>query len=112
VKANIPMPKMGKDMEGATLVEWCRQPGDRVERGQLLARATYKVGGSEAWLRMVATIGIEAIGPGVVEGLLASIDGLSVAPEGTFIAAGEIIAQVDYDGDVEPPGYDVSISID
>ena len=32
------MPSLGADMEAGTLVAWRKQPGDRVERGEIIDR--------------------------------------------------------------------------
>src|SRR5512137_2084993 len=31
------MPKLGADMTRGKLIEWCKKPGDRIERGEPLA---------------------------------------------------------------------------
>ena len=35
--ADFVMPILGADMEAGTLVAWRKQPGDRVERGEIVA---------------------------------------------------------------------------
>ncbi|MEY9323599.1 biotin/lipoyl-containing protein [Sinorhizobium fredii] len=41
------MPSLGADMEAATLVEWFKAPGDRVERGDIIALVETQKGAIE-----------------------------------------------------------------
>lgn len=70
------MPSLGAEMESAVLVEWYVKPGDRVERGDIVAVVeTYK-----------GAIEIEVFEPGVVEEL--------VAEEGTRVPVGGRLARI------------------
>jgi pyruvate/2-oxoglutarate dehydrogenase complex dihydrolipoamide acyltransferase (E2) component len=35
--AEFVMPTLGADMEAGTLVKWCKQPGEQIERGDIIA---------------------------------------------------------------------------
>ncbi|MEY9626330.1 biotin/lipoyl-containing protein [Sinorhizobium fredii] len=41
------MPSLGADMEAGTLVEWFKQPGDRVQRGDVIALVETQKGAIE-----------------------------------------------------------------
>jgi pyruvate dehydrogenase E2 component (dihydrolipoamide acetyltransferase) len=68
------MPSLGADMEAGTLVEWLKQPGDRVARGDIIAIVDTQKGAIE----------VEVFEDGVVERLLVA-PGQQV-PVGTMLA--------------------------
>jgi pyruvate dehydrogenase E2 component (dihydrolipoamide acetyltransferase) len=76
---DVRMPKLSDSMEEATILEWLRQPGDRVVRGEPLVEVETDK----------ATIVYEA----EVDGLLAEI----VVAEGASAALGSVIARVAVD---------------
>ncbi|KSV83646.1 dihydrolipoamide acetyltransferase family protein [Sinorhizobium sp. GL28] len=58
------MPSLGADMEAATLVEWFKQPGDRVERGDIIALVETQKGAIEIEVFNEGVIGEQLIQPG------------------------------------------------
>ena len=68
------MPSLGADMEAGTLVEWMKQPGDRVERGEVIAAVETQKGAIE----------IEVFETGVLEKILVEVG--QRAPVGTVLA--------------------------
>jgi len=72
--AEFRMPSLGADMDAGTLVEWHVKPGDRVERGQIIAVVETQKG----------AIDIETFETGVVESLLVAPD--TEVPVGTVLA--------------------------
>jgi pyruvate dehydrogenase E2 component (dihydrolipoamide acetyltransferase) len=68
------MPTLGADMQAGTLIEWRKQPGDRVARGEIIAEVETDKG----------LIEIEVFTPGVIERLL-------VAP-GEQVPVGTVLA--------------------
>jgi pyruvate dehydrogenase E2 component (dihydrolipoamide acetyltransferase) len=78
--ADFRMPSLGADMDEGTLVEWLVAPGDRVQRGQIVAVVdTAK-----------AAIEVEVFVDGVVEQLL--------VPPGTTVSVGTPLARLSGDG--------------
>jgi pyruvate dehydrogenase E2 component (dihydrolipoamide acetyltransferase) len=75
--ADITMPSLGADMDAGTLAEWKVRPGDRVERGTIVALVETQK----------ATMELESFVAGVVAELLIT--------EGTKVAVGTPIARVD-----------------
>ncbi|MBL8709660.1 MAG: 2-oxo acid dehydrogenase subunit E2 [Rhodospirillaceae bacterium] len=76
------MPSLGADMEAGTLVEWLKQPGDRVKRGDLIAVVETQKGAIE----------IEVFEPGTVAELL--------LPVGATVPVGTAMASIREDGAV------------
>ena len=74
------MPTLGADMQAGTLVEWRKQAGDRVARGEIIAEVETDKG----------LIEIEVFTPGVIERLL-------VAP-GEQVPVGTVLAIIREDG--------------
>jgi pyruvate dehydrogenase E2 component (dihydrolipoamide acetyltransferase) len=70
------MPILGADMEAGTLVEWRRQPGERVERGEVIAEVETEKG----------LIEVEVFTSGVIEKIL-------VAP-GEKVPVGTVMALI------------------
>ena len=70
------MPILGADMEAGTLVEWRRRPGERVERGEVIAEVETEKG----------LIEIEVFTSGVVEKIL-------IAP-GEKVPVGTVMALI------------------
>ncbi len=68
------MPSLGADMEAGTLVGWHKQPGDRIERGDLIADVETDKG----------VIGVEAFHGGVLERHVAAVG--ARVPVGTVLA--------------------------
>ena len=71
------MPSLGADMEGGTLVEWLKSPGDAIHRGDIIAVVETVKGAIE----------IECFDDGVLSDVI-------VEP-GTEIAVGEILAHIE-----------------
>jgi pyruvate dehydrogenase E2 component (dihydrolipoamide acetyltransferase) len=78
--ADFVMPILGADMEAGTLVAWRKRPGDRVERGEIVADVETDKGAIE----------VEIFTSGVIERLL-------VAP-GMKVPVGTVLATVREDG--------------
>jgi pyruvate dehydrogenase E2 component (dihydrolipoamide acetyltransferase) len=68
------MPSLGADMEAGTLVEWLKHPGDRVERGDIVAVVETQKGAIE----------VEVFEDGVIERLL--VEPGTTVPVGTPLA--------------------------
>lgn len=68
------MPSLGADMEDGTLVEWMKQPGDRVERGEVIAAVETQKGAIE----------IEAFETGILEQIRVGVG--EKVPVGTVLA--------------------------
>nr|WP_281379299.1 dihydrolipoamide acetyltransferase family protein [Halomonas campaniensis] len=75
------MPSLGADMESGTLVEWLIRPGERVERGQVVAVVETQKG----------AIDVEIWEAGSVERL--------VAEEGQKVPVGEVLAVILAEGE-------------
>lgn len=74
------MPNLGYDMDSGTIAGWCKSPGDRVERGEVLAQIeTDKT-----------TVEMEAL----ASGTLAEI----VHTQGAEVAVGAVIAYLETEG--------------
>jgi pyruvate dehydrogenase E2 component (dihydrolipoamide acetyltransferase) len=71
------MPSLGADMEKGTVVEWLKKPGDRVERGDVVAVVETQKGAFE----------IEAFEQGVLSEVL--------VPVGTEVPVGAVLARID-----------------
>lgn len=78
------MPSLGADMEGGTLVEWLKAPGEHISRGDIIAVVETVKGAIE----------IECFDDGVLEHTL-------VEP-GSAVAVGEVLARITGDGEVGP----------
>lgn len=74
------MPSLGSDMETGTLVEWMVQPGNRVQRGDIIAAVETEKG----------IIEIEVFEDGVIEQL--------VVPPGAQVPVGTMLAIIRSDG--------------
>jgi pyruvate dehydrogenase E2 component (dihydrolipoamide acetyltransferase) len=77
------MPSLGADMEKGTVVEWLKKPGDRVERGDVLAVVETQKGAFEIEVfeqgvlsEILVPVGAEA----PVGAVLARINGMAAAP--------------------------------
>ena len=68
------MPSLGADMEAGTLVEWLKHPGDRVERGDIVAVVETQKGAIE----------VEVFEDGVIDRMLAERG--TTVPVGTPLA--------------------------
>jgi pyruvate dehydrogenase E2 component (dihydrolipoamide acetyltransferase) len=68
------MPSLGSDMEAGTLIEWLKQPGDAVHRGDIVAVVETQKGAIE----------IEIFEDGVIEELLVEVG--QTVPVGTALA--------------------------
>jgi pyruvate dehydrogenase E2 component (dihydrolipoamide acetyltransferase) len=68
------MPSLGADMEAGTLVQWLKQPGDQVKRGDIIAIVDTQKGAIE----------IEVFEDGVIEKILVEPD--TKVPVGTVLA--------------------------
>lgn len=81
------MPSLGADMEGGTLVEWLKSPGDTIHRGDIVAIVETVKGAIE----------IECFDDGVLDDI--------VTKPGAMVAVGEVLAHIK-DGTpeaVQPP---------
>lgn len=76
------MPSLGADMEGGTLVEWFKAPGDHISRGDIMAVVETVKGAIE----------IECFDDGILE--------LILVEPGSEVAVGEVLARLS--GDDEP----------
>ena len=77
------MPSLGADMEKGTVVEWLKKPGDRVERGEVVAVVETQKGAFEVevfeegvLVDILVPVGTEA----PVGAVLARIEGAAAAP--------------------------------
>ncbi len=77
------MPSLGSDMEAGTLVEWLKQPGDEVHRGDIIAVVETQKGAIE----------VEIFEDGVLDGLLVEL--------GTEVPVGAPMAYVRSPGEAE-----------
>ena len=74
------MPNLGYDMETGTIAAWCKSPGDRVERGEVIAQIeTDKT-----------TVEMEALASGTLTEI--------VHQEGDEVAIGAVIAYLESEG--------------
>ena len=81
--SEVVMPQMGADMEEGTVVRWLKQPGDAVERGEIIAEIETDK----------ANVEIEAFDSGTFRTTLAS--------EGDTVSVGTVIALIaDADEDI------------
>ena len=82
------MPSLGADMDEGSVIEWLVGVGDRVERGQVVARVETEK----------SDIDIEIWHPGIVEEI--------IVPPNRTVAVGTVLMRLrsdgDVDGDVEP----------
>ncbi|MFO1082956.1 MAG: dihydrolipoamide acetyltransferase family protein [Reyranellaceae bacterium] len=78
------MPSLGADMEKGTVVEWLKKPGDRIERGDVVAVVETQKGAFE----------IEAFEQGVLNEI--------VVPVGTEAPVGAVLARIDGAAATEP----------
>jgi pyruvate dehydrogenase E2 component (dihydrolipoamide acetyltransferase) len=78
------MPSLGADMEAGTLVEWMKQAGDRVERGEVIAAVETQKGAIE----------IEVFETGVLEKILVEV--------GQRASVGTVLAVIRAEGAGEP----------
>jgi len=72
--ADFTMPILGSDMEAGTLVAWRKHPGDRVERGDIIAEVETEKG----------LIEVEVFTPGILERIV--VDPGTKVPVGTLLA--------------------------
>ena len=78
------MPSLGADMEAGTLVEWMKQPGDPVERGEVIAAVETQKGAIE----------IEVFETGILEKILVDV--------GQQVPVGTVLALIRGEGESEP----------
>lgn len=71
------MPSLGADMEGGTIVEWLKQPGDAVHHGEIIAVVETDKGAIE----------IEVFEDGVLRDIAAAVD--------EYRDVGDVIAQIE-----------------
>ena len=88
------MPSLGADMEAGTLVEWMKRPGDRVERGEVIAAVETQKGAIE----------IESFESGTLEKILVEVG--QRVPVGTALA---MIAGEGAPGAVAPPSAEAVV---
>ena len=82
--AEILMPILGADMTEGTLVAWRKQPGERVQRGDIVAEIEMDKG----------IIEIEAFATGIIEKIL--------IPPGTTVPVGSVLAVLSEDDGASP----------
>lgn len=58
------MPSLGSDMESATLIEWCKRPGDRLAKGDVIAVVETRKGAIEVEVFHDALMGRQLIDVG------------------------------------------------
>ncbi|MCH7488928.1 MAG: 2-oxo acid dehydrogenase subunit E2, partial [Chloroflexi bacterium] len=93
--SEVVMPQMGADMEEGTVVRWLKQPGDAVERGEIIAEIETDK----------ANVEIEAFDSGTFRKTLAS--------EGDTVSVGTVIALItDADEDISQYQPATTISSD
>ena len=93
--SEVVMPQMGADMEEGTVVRWLKQPGDAVERGEIIAEIETDK----------ANVEIEAFDSGTFRKTLAS--------EGDTVSVGTVIALItDADEDISQYKPATTISSD
>lgn len=78
------MPSLGSDMEAGTLVEWLKQPGDEIHRGDIVAVVETQKGAIE----------IESFQEGILTGYLVDL--------GKKVPVGTPLAVIKEEGDEEP----------
>lgn len=78
------MPSLGADMDKGTVVEWLRKPGDRVERGDVVAVVETQKGAFE----------IEAFEQGILSEIL--------VPVGAEAPVGAVLARIDHAAAAKP----------
>ena len=78
------MPSLGSGMEAGTLVEWLKQPGDDVHRGDIIAVVETEKGAIE----------VEIFETGRLDGLLVA--------EGTKVPVGTPLAIIAGEGEAKP----------
>lgn len=83
--AQFVMPILGADMTEGTLVEWHKKPGERIERGEIIAEVETDK----------ATIEVESLYTGIIESILVK--------EGTKVPVGTPLAIIAVEGE-EPAG--------
>lgn len=71
------MPSLGADMEGGTIVEWLKKPGDEVSHGEIIAVIETEKGAIE----------IEVFQDGTLKDI--------AAPVGTYLEVGELLAMIE-----------------
>lgn len=77
------MPSLGADMEAGTLVEWLKQPGDALKRGDIIAVVETQKGAIEVEVYSEGVLETQLVQPGEtapVGAVLASITGPGEAP--------------------------------
>jgi len=79
------MPSLGADMEDGTLVEWLKQPGDAVKRGDIVAVVETEKGAIE----------IEIFEDGIIAEIL--------VPEGRKVPVGTALATIATEGETAAP---------
>jgi pyruvate dehydrogenase E2 component (dihydrolipoamide acetyltransferase) len=84
------MPSLGADMDAGTLVEWLKQPGDTLKRGDIIAVVETQKGAIE----------IEVFETGILDATL-------VEP-GAEVPVGQVLATIRAPD--EPPGASASVS--
>ncbi len=75
--SEFPMPSLGADMEGGTVVEWLKQPGDEVHHGEIIAVVETDKGAIE----------IEVFEDGILKDIAAAV--------GEYRDVGDVIAQIE-----------------
>ena len=91
--AEFRMPSLGADMEAGTLVEWLVKPGDKVERGDIVAVVETQKGAIE----------IEVFDAGQVEEILVPLD--------TKVPVGTALARIRSEGEAAAPAQPAPVTI-
>jgi pyruvate dehydrogenase E2 component (dihydrolipoamide acetyltransferase) len=82
-KAVYRMPSLGSDMEAGTLIEWVKQPGDRLAKGDVIAVVETQKGAIEVEVFQDAVMGRILVEPGEsvpVGTPMAELEGAEVEP--------------------------------
>ncbi|MCB9689783.1 MAG: 2-oxo acid dehydrogenase subunit E2 [Alphaproteobacteria bacterium] len=79
--ADFTMPSLGADMDDGTLVEWLVKPGDRVERGQVVAVVETQKGAIEVEIWQAGTIGELLVAVGATVPVGTPLATLTSSPE-------------------------------
>ncbi len=87
--AEFRMPSLGADMEAGTLVEWLKQPGDNVRRGDIVAVVETDKGAIEIEIFLDGVMGRQLVAPNTkvpVGTPLAIVEGVTGAAPGPVMA--------------------------
>ncbi|MXN64031.1 2-oxo acid dehydrogenase subunit E2 [Stappia sp. GBMRC 2046] len=87
--SDFKMPSLGADMDAGTLVEWLKQPGDKLGKGDVIAVVETQKGAIEIEVFHDAVMGVHLVEPG------------------ERVTVGTTIARLD-DGEIEEPEHEAA----